>query len=75
MQNLVKNQNDKVLTNKVLYSVILINPTHCRKVLQNQHGHSGHTDTQALTDTLDTLLIKLCHLQPSEEVLKVLTYL
>ena len=33
--------NDKVLTDKILYSVILIKPTPCRKVFQSRHGDSG----------------------------------
>ena len=41
MWNLAKNKNDKVLIDKILYSVISLKPTPCRKVLQSQHGHSG----------------------------------
>ena len=33
-----------ITTDKILYSVILIKPTPCRKVLQNGHRQSGFQD-------------------------------
>ena len=35
---------NEILTDKVLYSVILIKPTPCRKVLESRNGHPRFQD-------------------------------